>query len=125
MAAKLDIEKAYDKVDWGFLLEVLRCFGFLAKWRQWISQCISTTSFSILLNGSPFGTFTPGRGLRQGDPLLPFLFVIVTEVLSQLLLKAEADNAIHGVCIARGAPPFPTSYSLRTLWCFAELITAR
>lgn len=64
LVTKIDVEKAYDKVDWGFSLEVLRCFRFSAKWRLWISQCISTTTFSILLNGSPFGMFSPIRGLR-------------------------------------------------------------
>lgn len=63
MAAKIDVEKAYDKVDWGFLMEILRCFGFAPRWHNWIYQCISMVSFSVLLNGSPFGFFTPSRGL--------------------------------------------------------------
>lgn len=61
MAMKIDLVKAYDKVDWGFL--ILRYFGFSQKWRQLIHQCVSTISFSVLLNGSPFGFFHPGRGL--------------------------------------------------------------
>lgn len=72
MALKVDMSKAYDRVSWPFLMEILRCFGFGAKWCRWIYQCISTVSFSILLNGSPYGFFKPHGGLRQGDPLLAF-----------------------------------------------------
>lgn len=105
MALKIDIEKAYDKVDWGFLLEIMRCCGFFPFWFQMISQYISTSSFSILLNGSPFCFFKPHRGLRQGDPLSPFLFILVMEGLTRLIAKAKNDNRMHGIKIARQAPP--------------------
>jgi hypothetical protein len=104
MAIKADMEKAYDKMEWAFLLKVLECFGFSPVWIQWMAQCISTVSYSILLNGSPYGFFKPTRGLRQGDPLSPFLFRIGSEVLSRLLLRAEHGKNLHWIKISRAAP---------------------
>lgn len=74
-------------------------FGFHEKFVGWVEQCISTTSFSILLNGSPYGYFSPLWGLRQGDPLSPFLFIIGSEILSRMLASAEMRKEIHGVRI--------------------------
>jgi hypothetical protein len=105
IALKIDMEKAFDKMEWGFLIEVMQCFGFFDKWIKWINQCITTTSFSILLNGGSYGFFHPQRGLRQGDPLSPFLFIMGIEVLSRLLLRAENTGQIHGIRAARGYTP--------------------
>ena len=78
---KLDMEKAYNKLEWPFILQVLRCFGFSSRWVQWIEQCISMVSFSIVLNGCLFDHFKPQQSLRQEDPLSPFLFILVAKVL--------------------------------------------
>ena len=78
---KLDIEKVYDHVDWSFLLAVLERMGFGERWCRWIMWCLSTVRFSVMVNGSPTGFFQSSRGLRQGDPLSSYLFVVVMEAL--------------------------------------------
>jgi hypothetical protein len=93
---KLDFEKAYDSVDHGFLLEVLGFMGFGSKWIEWMKGCISSVRLSVLVNGSPIKEFFMERGLRQGDPLSPFLFNLVVEVLSRLLDKARDRGMIKG-----------------------------
>ena len=82
---KLNIEKAYDQINWNCILKVLQKMGFGAKWVNWIRRCITTTSFSVMINGSPEGFFNNTRGLRQGDPLSSYLFVIGMEVFSILV----------------------------------------
>jgi hypothetical protein len=74
---KVDFEKAYDSVDWNFLDFVMQKMEFHNKWRRWISECLKTTSVSVLVNGSPTKEFGMGRGLRQGDPLSLFLFLLL------------------------------------------------
>ena len=96
LVCKLDIEKVYDHVNLDFLFCVLRKMAFGDKWIGWIRWCISTASFSILINGSPTGFFQISRGLRQGDPLLPYLFVIAMEALSCLLDRARARGFLEG-----------------------------
>jgi hypothetical protein len=76
MAINLNMEKAFDKIEWSFLLAILHKLGFHSGWINWVRLCISTSSFFVLLNGSPFGLFSPSWGLRQGDLLSPFLFIL-------------------------------------------------
>ncbi|RVW32762.1 putative ribonuclease H protein [Vitis vinifera] len=93
---KLDIEKAYDHVNWSFLFWLMEMMGFGAKWISWIQWCIGTVSFSVLINGTSSGFFKSSRGLRQGDPLSPYLFVIVMEALSCLLKRAKEGGFLSG-----------------------------
>ncbi|XP_050259214.1 uncharacterized protein LOC126704240 [Quercus robur] len=95
MALKLDMSKAYDRVEWKFLERILLQMGFQESWVAMIMQCVSTVTYSILLNGEPQGFIQPSRGLRQGDPLSPFLFLFCAEGLNALLCKAAEDNEIR------------------------------
>jgi hypothetical protein len=87
MAIKIDMEKAFDRMEWRFILAILSKLGFHRTWINWIKICITSHSFSILINDSPFGLFNPARGLRYGDPLSPFLFIMGIKVLSRLLIR--------------------------------------
>jgi hypothetical protein len=93
---KMDLEKAYDHVNWDFLLYMLRRCGFGGKWCSWIARCISSAKFSVLVNGSPYGFFSSSRGLRQGDPLSPLLFVFVMEALSRMINAAVSGGVLDG-----------------------------
>jgi hypothetical protein len=99
---KVDFEKAYDSVDWGYLDSVMGKMGFPTLWRKWMKECVTTATASVLVNGSPTDEFSLGRGLRQGDPLSPFLFLLAAEGLS-VLMKAMVDASLFcGYAVGSG-----------------------
>ena len=102
VVCKLDIEKAYDHINWEYVLEVMRRMGFGQRWIAWIFWCMSTVSYSILINGVSEGFFRSTRGIRQGDPLSPYLFVLGMDILSRLVNKAVEGNFLSG-CKLGGA----------------------
>ena len=104
MAVKTDMSKAYDRVEWRFIEKVLQRLGFHAKWVQLIMQCVSTVSYSYLINESVHGAVTPKRGIRQGDPLSPYLFILCGQVLSGLCRNAEKDGTLQGIRVATKCP---------------------
>ena len=104
LALKLDISKAYDCVEWQFLQKIMEKMGFPAVWIDRVMSCVTTPSFSILVNGKPYGMVHPTRGIKQGDPLSPYLFLLCVEGFTALLAKAELEGRIRGVSICRGAP---------------------
>jgi hypothetical protein len=106
VAMKLDLQKAYDRVNWGFLKTVMTQFGFSDKFIGRILECISSVSFSILVNGGKTKDFKPSRGLRQGDPLSPFLFIICQEVLSRLIEREFSHGNVKGVKMNVARPVF-------------------
>jgi hypothetical protein len=103
-AFKLDLSKAYDRVDWVFLEKVLRKMGFCEQWISWIMSCVKSVRFSVKVNGRTLESYSPSRGLRQGDPLSPYLFLFVGETLSCILNKWTTEGRITPLKVARGAP---------------------
>ncbi|XP_026399921.1 uncharacterized protein LOC113295809 [Papaver somniferum] len=98
------MSKAFDRLEWPFLLKVLQYFGFCDDFCSLVHQCISTTTLSVMLNGSPCEEFAPTRGIRQGDPLSPYLFILAMEFLSRHLTNAQENKTIPGVKVAALAP---------------------
>ena len=86
MSMKLDMSKDYDRVEWLFMMKIMERMGFHSKWRGWIYECISTISFSIMVNGELRDNIVPTRGSRQGDPLSPYLFLLCSEGLNGLFI---------------------------------------
>eukprot|EP00253_Pinus_taeda_P032182 PITA_32182 len=97
MMIKLDLSKAYDRLNWEYLRKVLEAFGFCNRWIDWISTMISTPVFSILLSRTPSSTFKATKDLRKGDPLSPFLFIIVEEGLGRYIKKEAQEDKIKGI----------------------------
>ncbi|KAK2652356.1 hypothetical protein Ddye_012212 [Dipteronia dyeriana] len=96
LLVKLDFKKVYDSVDHVFLIEVLNMMGFGEKWKEWIKWCVSSPFLSAWLNRSPAKQFPIERGLRQGDPLSPFLFNMVTEILSGMFDQVKELELVRG-----------------------------
>jgi len=94
---KLDLSKAYDLLNWDYLRAILGAYGFENRWIEWIFSMISTPNFSILVNGMPTGTFNATRGIRQGDAISPFLFILAVEGLGSKLKKELREKKIKGI----------------------------
>ena len=93
MALKIDLEKAYDHLEWSFIHQTLGFFNFPSSWIDLIMSCISSASLSILVNGERLDHFEPTKGIRQGDPLSPCIFIFCMEYLSCLILdKVSKGN---------------------------------
>lgn len=104
MGLKLDMNKFYDRVEWVFL-DVFMCkMGFANRWINLVMTCVRSVSYAIVINGRTVGDIKPRRGLRQGDPLSPYLFLICAEALSSLLQQAEQRGSITGVPMSKHGP---------------------
>ncbi|GKV19300.1 hypothetical protein SLEP1_g29582 [Rubroshorea leprosula] len=104
IALKLDIRKAYDNVNWSCLEYIMRAHGFCDKWIHMVMQCVSTVSYTVGINGNQTPFFSPRRGLRQGDPLSPYLYLFIADILSRLLTAATSAKQLTGYKIRRRSP---------------------
>uniref|UniRef100_A0A803NMW0 Reverse transcriptase domain-containing protein n=1 Tax=Cannabis sativa TaxID=3483 RepID=A0A803NMW0_CANSA len=104
-ALKLDMENAFDRVEWGFVKAIMQHLCFPVRFVNLILSCLSSVSFRLLINGSLTEKFSSSRGIRQGNPLSPYIFLLVSEALSVVIRLQEHDNYFQGISICRSAPP--------------------
>jgi len=102
---KFNIEKAFDHVSKEFLLAILEKMGFPSKWMRWISFCISTVRYLVLINGEVSGFFSSSKGLCQGDPLFPLLFILMMEAHRKLINKACEVGLLKGFHVGNSQSP--------------------
>jgi hypothetical protein len=104
MAIKLDMSKAYDKVEWRFLEAVMQRMSFDPRWIKMIMMCVTTVNYVVIVNGVPTRQFSPTRGIRQGDLISPYLFLLCMEALSAMLTKEERMGTLTGVPMSKRGP---------------------
>ena len=104
IAVKLDMSKAYDRVEWAFLEEIMRKLGFEERWITLMMAFVKLVSNLILVNGELKGLIRPSRGIHQGDPLSPSLFLLCTEGLHSLIAKAANEDSIRGFSLCKMSP---------------------
>ncbi|XP_010472251.1 PREDICTED: uncharacterized protein LOC104751896 [Camelina sativa] len=104
IAIKTDMSKAYDRVEWDFLEHLFVKMGFNSTWIQWIMSCVRSVSYTVLINGSSHGFVKPSRGIRQGDPLSPFLFILCAEALVHLMQRRHEQQRLTGFQFNESCP---------------------
>jgi len=121
MMMKLDLSKAYDRLSWKYLKAVLGAYRFSSRWIEWVYSKISTPNFSILLNGLPSSTFSATRGIRQGDPISPFLFIMVAEGLGRYFKKELREKKIKGLRLWGNNLPITHQQFVDDIMLFCEV----
>lgn len=120
-AIKIDFEKAFHHLEWGFIFAILRNLGYHQIFIWWTDQCISSLTFSeLIINGNPKGFFRSSCGVHRGDPLSPRLFILSMEILSRLFVRAENGGQIKGTKLVRNSPPITHLLFCGWLDCFHE-----
>jgi len=123
IALKLDVKKAYDRVEWDLLFSALHKLNFHSKWVELIKDCISTVSYTVIVNDNICGSFTPSRGVRQGNPLSAYIFILCMEVLTRTLRKALRRKECEiGTKILQELAKSHACFSQMIAFFFAELI---
>jgi len=103
VALKVDMSKAYEhRINWEYLRKVMLRLGFDAKWVGWIMMRVESVKYKVLVNQESEGHILPGRGLRQGDPLSPYLFILCAQGLTSLIDRAEGRGDLYGVRVCIG-----------------------
>jgi hypothetical protein len=102
---KLDLAKAFDRIEWSFIVQALRRQGFHGHFIDFVHTCMETATFSVLINGQPYGPIRAERGIRQGCPLSPYLFVMAINELFICLQQALEDNHLSGIKLGPNCPP--------------------
>jgi hypothetical protein len=110
-ALKIDMTKAYDRVQWNYLEGVLLKPGFQATWVEMVMRSVTSIKYAVKANGELTEPFLPTRGIRQGDPISPYLFLLCVEVLSCLMQQKEASGELKGIPMEEMALPSPISFS--------------
>ena len=121
VAIKVDLSKAYDRLSWNFLEAVLQKMGFSKLWINSIMQCVSIVTYRILINGVPTENIKPTRGIRQGDPLSTYLFIICANILSCMLLDIENKGLIQGIDLRKGEMPISHLFFADDIILFMKL----
>jgi len=125
MLLKLDLEKAYDRIHWDFLHDTLVSVGLPDCWREWIMKCVAGPSMTLLWNGEKADPFKPARGLRQGDPLSPYLFVLCMERLCHQIEISVASKEWKPINLSLGGPKLSHICFADDLILFAEASVAQ
>lgn len=122
---KLDMSKVYDPIEWKMLQVVLLKFGFSAKWVDLVMCCVSSVEYSIMAWVEEIGPIRSHRGLRQGDPVSPYLFIMVAKALSALIRDHEMKGFFHGVRIVKRAPTITHLLFAYDSYTFSRQISRR
>ncbi|KAL9665366.1 hypothetical protein QQ045_020785 [Rhodiola kirilowii] len=104
MSVKLDMSKAYDRIEWSFLEKMMLALGFDANWVRKVMVCVKTVTYRVKINEDISGVIKPERGLRQGDPISPYLFLLCAEWLTYTINKYQERGLVKGIIICRNAP---------------------